>query len=226
MGKKSTQTELLKKAFYEQMKGVGTSIPGHVVAFDKDKQLAQLQIGINRTRINGDVYDPEVLIECKPQFAGGNAFIIEHQIDVGDECIIMFSQRCIDGWMNTGGIANNPILRFHDVNDAYFIPGLRSQPNVVIGFDNNGVKIRNKAGDQFIWLKNDSTAVITVPTLHINGDIVHVGSTTSTGTINSDTSLTSPSVVADGKELKDHDHSPGSYVAGPTPVLGNSGANN
>ena len=218
MSQKATLTELLKTAFREQMKDVGTSVPGHVVAFDPDTQLAQLQIGIQRTGVDGKAYNPEVLIECQAQFTGGNAFHVEHQIDAGDECVIIFSQRCIDGWMNTGGIANNPILRFHDINDAYFIPGLRSQPNKITGFDNNGIKIRNKAGDQFIWLKNDGTADITVPVIFINGDIVHTGDNTQTGnlgvtgTIDSTISVTAPSMIAltsltvNGIEMVDHGH--------------------
>lgn len=160
MNQKATQTELFKLAFHEQMKDVGTSIPGHVVAFDPKTQLAQLQIGIKRTDKAGNVYDPAVLIECMIQFTGGSSFHIEHQIDPGDEGIIIFSQRCIDGWVNTGGVASNPILRFHDVNDAYFIPGIRSQPNVITGFDNNGIKLRNKTGDKFVWLKNDGSLKI------------------------------------------------------------------
>jgi hypothetical protein len=218
MGQNATLTELLKTALREQSKDIGTSIPGYVVAFDKNTQLAQLQIGIKKTPVKGESFAPAVLIECTAQFTGGNAFHVEHQIDPGDECLIVFSQRCIDGWVNTGGIANNPILRFHDVNDAYFIPGLRSQPNKITGFDNNGVKIRNKAGDQFIWLKNDGTAEITVPKIFINGDIVHNGDQTTTGTINADTSVTSPSIIADGKELTGHNHGilSGSSAPGPT----------
>lgn len=213
MQTKSSLTELIKSAFREQTKDLNTSVPGHVVAFDSETQTAQLQIGIQR---NGQV--PAVLIECMIQFAGGNEFHIEHQIDVGDEGIIVFSQRCIDGWVNTGGVADNPILRFHDANDAYFVPGIRSQPNVITGFDNNGIKLRNKAGDQYIWLKNDDTADITVPIIFINGDIVHMGDTTQTGnvgvtgTIESTVSVTAPTMVAltsltvNGIEMDAHTH--------------------
>ncbi len=218
MTQKTTQTDLFKHAFREQMKDVGTSIPGHVVSFNADTQLAQLQIGIKRTSIDGVVYDPAILIECPIQFAGGNKFHVEHQIDPGDEGIIIFSQRCIDGWVNTGGVANNPITRFHDMNDAYFVPGIRSQPKVISGFDNNGIKLRNKSGSNFIWLKNDGTAAITIDTLNITGDIVHEGDNTQTGnlhvtgTIESTVSATAPTLTAstsltvDGTEMNGHTH--------------------
>lgn len=238
MTQKTTQTDLFKHAFREQMKDVGTSIPGHVVSFNSDTQLAQLQIGIKRTSTGDVVYNPAIIIECMIQFAGGDKFHVEHQVDPGDEGIIIFSQRCIDGWVNTGGVADNPITRFHDMNDAYFVPGIRSQPKVITGFDNNGIKLRNKAGDNFIWLKNDGTAAITIDTLNINGNIVHAGNNTQTGnlhvtgTITSTVSATAPKLVAinsltvDTVEMHEHTHLPGSYVVDTEPVTGSSGIPN
>lgn len=231
MTQKRTLTNLVKRSFIEMMKDVGTSIPGHFISFNPDTQLAQIQIGIQRIDVNGKTFDPPPLIECPVYFAGGSQYFVEHQIDAGDECLITFSQRCIDAWVNTGGIANNPILRFHDFSDAVIFPGIRSQPNKITGFENNGVRLRNKAGDKFVWLKNDGTAEITVDTLVINANIEHNGDQTTTGTINADTSMTTPVVTAstsisapsiqgNGKELSDHNHNydwtdgPGSSVTG------------
>ena len=89
-------------------------------------------------------------------FPGGD-YSVEYQIDSGCEGDIIFSQRCIDGWVQSGGVAANPIGRFHNMQDAMFLPGFRSKPNVLPSFQNNGVRMRNKAGTQFVWLKNDNT---------------------------------------------------------------------
>lgn len=196
MTTKRSLTNLIKRSFVEMMKDVGTSILGHFIAFNSDTQLAQIQIGIQRVDVNGKVFTPPPLIECPVYFAGGSQYFIEHQINPGDECLLVFSQRCIDAWMTTGGVANNPILRFHDFSDAVIFPGVRSQPNKIASFENNGVRLRNKAGDKFIWLKNDGTAEITVTTLKVNGNIEHAGDQTTTGTINADTSVTTPTVTA------------------------------
>jgi len=182
MSNKATLTELIQRSFIEMMKDVGTSIPGNILAYDPDTQLAQLQIGIQRVDVNGVTFTPPPLIEC-PVYVYGGDFTVETQIDPGTEGIIFFSQRCIDAWNDTGGVANIPILRFHDFSDAYFLPGMRSQPNVVSGHANNGIRLRNKAGDKYIWLKNDGTADITVDTLNINADIIHNGNTTQIGDV-------------------------------------------
>lgn len=153
---RAKQAKLIRDAFREILKGVCTSLPGHVLTFDPVKQLAQVQPGVSRVDINGAEFTIPPIIEVPVYFPGGD-YCVEYQIDSGCEGDILFSQRCIDGWVQSGGVAANPIGRFHNMQDAMFLPGFRSQPNVLPDFQNNGVRLRNKAGTQFVWLKNDNT---------------------------------------------------------------------
>lgn len=140
--------------FRELMKGVCTSTPGHILAFDPATQLAQVQIGILRVDMSGAEFTPPPIIEVPVCFPGDD-YVLEYQIDPGCEGMIHFSQRCIDGWINTGGVAANPLGRFHDMQDAVFVPGIRSLPNVIPAFSNDGIRLRNRAGTQRVWLKNN-----------------------------------------------------------------------
>lgn len=153
---RAKQAKLIRDAFREVMKGVCTSIPGHILTFDPITQLAQVQPGVVRVDINGAEFTVKPIIEVPVYFPGGD-YCIEYQVDPGCEGDILFSQRCIDGWVQSGGVAANPIGRFHSMQDAMFLPGFRSQPNVLPGFQNNGVRMRNRAGTQFVWLKNDNS---------------------------------------------------------------------
>lgn len=148
--------KLIRNAFGELMKDVCTSIPGHVLTFDPLTQRAQVQIGILRVDVNDATFTIPPIVEVPVHFPGGD-FAIEYQIDEGCEGDILFSQRCIDGWVQSGGVATNPRGRFHSMQDAMFLPGFRSQPNALPGFQNNGVRMRNRAGTQFVWLKNDNS---------------------------------------------------------------------
>ena len=148
--------KLIRNAFGELMKDVCTSIPGHVLTFDPLTQRAQVQIGILRVDVNDATFTIPPIVEVPVYFPGGD-FAIEYQIDEGCEGDILFSQRCIDGWVQSGGVATNPRGRFHSMQDAMFLPGFRSQPNVLPDFQNNGVRMRNRAGTQFVWLKNDNS---------------------------------------------------------------------
>lgn len=247
MTAESTQTKAFKRNFRELMKDVATSIPGHIVAFDPVTQHAQIQIGVQGVKLNGTTYTRSTLIEVPVFFEGGKNFHIEIQVDKGDEGVIHFSQRCVDGWKTTGGVADNPILRFHDIADAFFERGARSQPNVITDFTNDGVKIRNKAGDHYWHLANDGTITetngaytrIVNPdgstsetngnytktaavdgTVNINGFIINAD-----GSASSPVSLTAPSAVINGAEVASHDHTTGTYIDAEDRPLksGNSG---
>lgn len=176
-----------KTAFHELMKSVNTSIPAHIVTFDPNLQRAQVQIGIEMVLANGSTDQPRVIADVPVIFPGGD-FTLEFQVGQGTEGALFFSQRCIDGWKNSGGIANNPLSRFFDKQDCYFVPGLRSQPGAITDFANDGIRIRNKSGSQFAWLKGDgsidldngaghirisSSGVVTINgvTIQPNGDV-------------------------------------------------------
>lgn len=203
MTKKSTTTEAIQKGVFELLKNVNTSIPGNVLAFDADTQLAEVQIGLERIDINGLTYTPPPVIFVPVHFSGGD-YLLETQIDVGTEGVLIVSQRCIDSWVDQGGVAPLAVKRFHNIDDSVFIPGFRSQPNKIPSFENNGIRLRNKAGDKYIWLKNDGTAEITVDTLTINGQISHTGDQTTIGTITG-----TVDVIAGTISGKDHLHDAG-----------------
>lgn len=196
---------MLREAFREMMKGVATSIPGHILAFDPDTQLAQVQIGITRVDLNGATFDPPTIIETPVYFPGG-AYHLEYQIDAGDEGDILFSQRCVDGWLQTGGIAANPIGRFHDPQDAFFLPGFRSLPNALPAFQNNGIRLSNLTGTQCMWLKNDGSMTWENGSgfIRVSADgIVNINGVT----INPASLVTTPNdVIADTISLKTHRH--------------------
>lgn len=144
--------DCLNTFFEERMKGIFTALPGHVVSFDAATQTAQVQIGILGQDNAGNAVTP-TLIGDVPVYVYGGQFVVETTIKPGDEGLIVFSQRCIDGWCNTGGVAANPLPRRRfSMADAFFLPGVRSAPKVVTSHKNDGIRLRNKAGSQFVWL--------------------------------------------------------------------------
>lgn len=149
----STLTEMLDKVISETLKGIGTSIPAHVLEFDVATQQAKVQIAIEFRNTKGESFSIAPIVNVPVYFAGGNAFHIEHQIDPDDEGILVVSQRCIDGWKEQGGISPQTVLRKLDMQDSIFIPGVRSKPNAITSFLNDGVVIRNKDGSHYIHLK-------------------------------------------------------------------------
>lgn len=221
MTNRTNTTRLIKQSFIEMMKEVGTSVPGHVLAFDVDTQLVQIQVGVKEVLVNGETLTIDPIIEVPVYFAGGG-YCVEYQIDPENEGIILFSQRCIDGWVNTGGVAENPIRRFNDYADAMFLPGMRSQPNKLQNFQNNGIRLRNPAGDRYIWLKNDGTAEMNVTSLSVTGDTDITGQLAVDGDVGAsgEVSALVTAVPATAVNLSTHPHTsaaPGSRTSPPLP---------
>ncbi|QZI90586.1 hypothetical protein MYOV023v1_p0039 [Vibrio phage 91E28.1a] len=241
----------LRQAFRELSKELGTSIAGQILAFDTETQLAQVQIGIFAVDAKGKKIKPDPIIECPVEFSGGGGWSFEHELNPNDEGLIIFSQRCLDAWIQTGGMAENPIARFHDKQDACFVPGIRSKKNAIKDFQNNGIRLRNEDASVYHWLKNDGTIeskndnsshtqkpdgsvesvnsagyvkLLASGVVDINGFLVQpTGAATSPVSVGAPTMTATNSLTVAGKEMDKHNHEPGTYVAGATNVTGQSG---
>lgn len=228
--------ELFSMAFSELMKGVYTCTPGHIITFDPKLQRAQVRIGIEVVDKNGATSQLPPIADVPVLFPGGTQFTTIHQINPGDEGLIVFSQRCIDGWKQTGGVANNPLARFHDTHDAFFIPGFRPLSTLISDFQNDGIRMQSQDGSKHIWIKasgeiiaNNSlanvqisdagdvniTAAKTVNITNGNGTIQMADDGTVTingvtfapdGKMTSSTTMTVNDVIFSGISAKTHKH--------------------
>lgn len=212
--------EMLGGNFANNMSNVSTQVPGRITAFNPATQRAQVQMGIVITDTHSNTtYDPPVIVDVPVSFPGDD-FSLEYSIAAGCEGMIHFSQRCIDGWKQTGGIAQNPSLRTFNKQDAVFVPGIRSIPNAIVNFTNDGIRLRNDDATQHVWLKNDGSIAVSNGTgsmvlgadgsINLNGVI-----------IDKDGKMTVPaSLKVASKELANHTHS------GVTSGGSNTGVNN
>jgi len=195
-----SMTQAIESVLNEVLQTINTTIPGSILSFDPATQLAQVQVGVKRVDKKGVQTAHQPIIEVTVHFAGSSTYRIEHELNAGDEGIITFSQRCITAWRDQGGVSNNPIERFHDINDAFFTPGYRSQNKKLSDFDNNGVRITD--GTNYFWLKN-------------NGDLA-----IKAGNVNIESSALTHNGVNIGD---DHKHAAGTYNVSGTPVTATSG---
>lgn len=60
-------------------------------------------------------------------FPGGGGYSLTFPVRAGDECLLVFSARCLDGWWQSGGVQIPPDLRLHDLSDAVAYVGLKSK---------------------------------------------------------------------------------------------------
>lgn len=228
-----SSTNLFRFAFREMMKGVCTAIPGHIITFEPALQRAQVQAGTQIVTTDGVALRPPPIVDVPILFLGGTQFSVIHQINTGDEGLIVFSQRCVDGWKQTGDVAVNPVARFHDAQDAFFIPGFRPLPTRVQGFANDGIRMQSRDGSRHVWIKASGEIVADNAAARVRltagGDVniengagyIRLGAD---GTVNingavikPDGTITAANVTFGGVSGKDHRHTgvqQGSQISG------------
>lgn len=147
---------LITTALREQKLGMFTAQVGHIVSFNASTQRAQVQPGVQRVDIDKTTHEPPIINDVPVLFIGGNAHV-EFEVNPNDEGFILFMQRNIDGWKQTGGVAVNPTARVMQMQDCVFVHGVRSLPKVIQGFENDGIRMRHN--NAHVWVKSDGTIV-------------------------------------------------------------------
>lgn len=151
--KNNPLTPLIRNAFHDMLAGMMVCLPGRVTAFDPDTQFAQVECGIQR-RVNGLFETIPVLSNVRVQFSGDGEFYFWHQVGPGTEGLIHFSQRAIDTWLDQGGPVAPHEMRMFSLDDAFFVPGIRSARNLIPGFVNQGVGMSSYDGATRIHLSS------------------------------------------------------------------------
>ncbi len=154
-------SKMLRGIFGEYLKdNMRTSVPGHVLSFDPASQSAEVQIGLMLEDRQGGQQPRRPIIRVQVQFWGAAGGTLECRVASGTEGVLFFSQECIDSWVDQGGVAVKSEPRRFSINDAYFIPGIRSIPGAIINFANDGIRLRSNDGTAYFWIHDDKTLEI------------------------------------------------------------------
>ena len=171
---RSPLTHMLSEVLDAWMRQAMFTLPGRILKFDPETQLATVEAGIDRVVDGQGVTIPP--IENVPVcFPGDGQYYFFHQITNGEtEGLLHFNQRAIDTWIERGGPVAPHENRMLSEEDCFFEPGYRSKPGAIPNFKNDGAGISNYAGDQYIHLKSNGNAEAYTPqdaTMDIGGNL-------------------------------------------------------
>lgn len=134
-----------------------TALPGIILSFDPAAMTVAFQ-----PAIKGKVSDEAgratpvplpLLVDVPVSWPQGGGFGLTFPIADGDECIVVFSSRCIDGWWQSGGVQSAIEGRMHDLSDGMAIMGVRSQARQLTPpIDTSAVQLRSDDGEQHITI--------------------------------------------------------------------------
>lgn len=202
--------EATSEAIDTALKNLHTALPGIVEAFDPATQTARIRPAIKRIFTGKGELEIPVCADVPVQFPQGGGFCFTFPLQVGDEVILGFFERCIDRWYASGGTQAPAVYRMHDYSDGFAIPGVSSMPRVIEGFKANAVEMRKRDGSAYVSIDSGGNieadgTLLTVKcaavfeklvtyqagmsgtggaggaAITIDGDIVHTGSFTSNG---------------------------------------------
>ena len=189
----ATQTELLEQAKNNAMMDVRVSMPARIVSFDPATKTASVEIGLKMVNADDTQSEYPPLVDCPCLFTRGGGFHLVHPYKTGDKGIVLFSDRCFDGWFQAGQVAPPMDFRVHSMSDAYFIGGADCLDDVspivsdamFIGKDDNsaGVTIKASGDIDLNGVNISPSGIITLPdgtilNSHVHGNVQSGNSTT------------------------------------------------
>lgn len=144
--------------------GIWTALPGIIQSFDPQAMTCTVQPSISLQQRGSDgTMSPinlPVLLDCPVIFPTGGGCTLTFPIKQGDECLVLFSSRCIDSWWQQGGVQGQARLRMHDLSDGFVMAGPRSQPRVLSPSVNTStVQLRSDDGEAFVEIHPTSHLV-------------------------------------------------------------------
>ncbi|MGY4696677.1 Gp138 family membrane-puncturing spike protein [Xylella fastidiosa subsp. sandyi] len=136
------------------------ALPGQIVRFNPVTQTATVQPLIQQKRNDGSLQPLPVLQDVPVSFPRGGGFVITFPVAAGDECELIFQDRCMDAWFQSGRASEPVDYRLHDLSDAVACVGIASLPNVIPRFEMDGVVLRTLDGRASFKL--DTAGVLTL----------------------------------------------------------------
>jgi len=160
------------------------AIPAEVVSFDPSTATVTVQPLI-REKVNKDLVPTDVplpqLSKVPVLVPSAGDFLLTFPISPGDECLLVFSDTCINAWWQNGGLQNREKRRRHDLSDGLAIFGPFSLPNVPTNWSSSSAQLRSRDGQTVVEVGNGEIQ-LTAPTVTVNGNLVVTGTTNLQGT--------------------------------------------
>ncbi len=165
------------------LKNVHTTLPGVIVSFDALRQTATVQPAIQRVFAGIGPTNLPLCVDCPVEFPSGGGFVLTFPVQPGDECVIAFSERCIDNWYVDGRFAPPADYRLHDLSDAIVRVGIRNQAKSIPGFRTDGAELRSLDGMTRVTVQLNTIEIVAPNGLFVNAETSLQGSLDVSGNV-------------------------------------------
>lgn len=136
----------LKKQVSSELR---VALPGTVESFDAEAVTATIQLGVLGLS-DGESTALSVLSDVPVVFPRGGGCTLTFPVSKGDECLVVFADRSVDFWWQSGGIQEPVDGRMHDLSDAFAIVGPQSQAKKISGINTTAAQFRSDDGSTYL----------------------------------------------------------------------------
>ena len=153
--------DTLRHALSSQLR---VAMPGIIQSFDAEAVTCTVQ-----PAIKGVISDQKgstqsvalpLLVDVPVVFPRGGGVTLTFPVAAGDECLVVFADRCIDFWWQNGGVQESVDPRQHDLSDAFALPGPQSQKQKIGGISTRAVELRSDDGETKLSLNPSRGAIV------------------------------------------------------------------
>ncbi|MBG5895207.1 Gp138 family membrane-puncturing spike protein, partial [Providencia stuartii] len=169
--KQPTLLDVMNQYAQNQRYDIHTALPGKLLSCNGHSATVELMI--SHVTKEGKVIALPPLVDVPVGFYRGGGFCVTVPVREGDEGLVIFAERCIDGWYVSGKQSQPLDHRFHDLSDAFFLPQGSSQPNKIPNYSSDSLSLQTDDGSTFIRMQSGK--------IMIKGDIEHQGNYQLTG---------------------------------------------
>jgi hypothetical protein len=168
-------SDLIKRTITQTLMQLRVSMPCIVTAYNPVRQMVSVRIAQPEVTLSGEVVQMPIIVDVPVSFTRcGNAHIT-FPINAGDTGFLIFADRDVSNWLNSGNGGVPDSQRTHSINDAYFVAGI-----VGGGVSANPNDVEIKYNGTSIHIRKNGDVDITAPTVKISGDL-EVGGGITTG---------------------------------------------
>lgn len=147
----------MREALDGMRAGLWTALPGIIQSFSGGGAFpltcaVQPAIKVLVRQQDGTVESTALpmLVDCPVQFPSGGNCSLTFPVAPGDECLVVFADRCIDAWWQSGGVQEQAEVRMHDLSDGFVLLGFRSKPRALSGVSATSAQLRSEDGSTYI----------------------------------------------------------------------------
>lgn len=181
----ATPSNDIHEAIYQYARQHRGCMPGIITDVDTSPNVLGVTVNVRPALtepvvVNGVRQDVEInkgtIPMVKLAVFGAGGFSITFPVSVGDECLLLFQDMCLDAAWQNGGYANPQLdKRRHDLSDAICIPLSWTQPSALDNYSGDSLQIRSEDGQTVIDIIDGQITIMAGTKVQILSPAISMG---------------------------------------------------